>query len=102
MGLMSSMEMGQDSLFLHASSATNQAMRRGMGFGFAFGLAAAAVATAAAGGGRIQRCCGLSYGIVGSRSTVVYSRLMRAPCAGSIDLAIGMTRGPFSKNVPSQ
>lgn len=98
MGLMSSMEMGQDSLFLHASSATNQAMRRGMGFGFAFGLAAAA----ATGGGRIQRCCGLSYGIVGSRSTVVYSRLMRAPCAGSIDLAIGMTRGPFSKNVPSQ
>ena len=100
MGLISSMEMGQASLFLHASSATNQAIRRGIGFGFAFGLGAAGAG--AAGGGRIQRCCGLSYGILGSRSTVIYSRLMRAACAGSIDLAIGMTRGPFSKNVPSQ
>jgi hypothetical protein len=96
MGLISSMEMGQDSLFLHASSATNQAIRRGMGFGFAFGLGAAG------GGASVQRCCGLSYGIVGSRSTVVYSRLMRAACAGSIDFAIGITRGPFSRNVPSQ
>lgn len=58
MGLMSSMEMGQDSLFLQASSATNQAMRRGMGFGFAFvlGTAAAEATAAAAGGGSTQRC----------------------------------------------
>jgi hypothetical protein len=98
MGLISSMEMGQDSLFLHASSATNQAMRRGMAFGFAFGLGAGG----GGGGASVQRCCGLSYGIVGSRSTVVYSRLMRAACAGSIDFAIGITRGPFSRNVPSQ
>ena len=58
MGLMSSIEMGQDSLFLQASLATNQAMRRGMGFGFAFGFCAAAEA-GATGAGRIQRCCGL-------------------------------------------
>ena len=101
MGLISSMEMGQASLFLHAYSATNQAMRRGMGFGFAFGLGCC-VATGGAGGASVQRCCGLSYGIVGSRSTVVYSRLMRAACAGSIDFAIGITRGPFNRNVPSQ
>ena len=53
MGLISSIEMGQDSLFLHESSATNQAMRRGMGFGFAFGFG---VAVAAAGGVSVQRC----------------------------------------------
>jgi hypothetical protein len=56
MGLISSMEMGQDSLFLHESSATNQAMRRGMGFGFAFVLGTAAAEATAAGGGRTQRC----------------------------------------------